>query len=266
MSSKIVSSLSDVHEIVLRKEVNMNLALIGYGKMGKEVECVAKEKGLKIAKIFTEAENTGGLGIDNDSLKNVDICIDFSVPTAVLDNIEAVADCGKNIVVGTTGWYDKLDQVKKLVKEKKIGLLYSSNFSLGVNIFSQVVMDASHLFDKYSDYDVAISEAHHKGKSDSPSGTALSLGSVVLQQIRRKSELLTDTPHGQIKPHQLQVTSTRVGHVTGRHSVMFDSECDTIEFIHTAKNRRGFALGAVVAAEWLKGKKGFFTMRDVILP
>lgn len=244
----------------------MNIALIGYGKMGREVEHVAKEKGMKVASIITEENNTGGLGITPDSLKGVDVCIDFSLPTAVLDNIEAIADCGKSMVVGTTGWYDKLEYVRKLVKEKKIGFLYASNFSLGVNIFSQIVMDASRHFDKYSDYDVSIHEVHHKGKADSPSGTALSLGSTVLQLLKRKTELLHETAHGQIKPHQLHVTSTRVGNVTGAHTVLFDSECDSIELVHRAKSRRGFALGAVVAAEWLKGKKGFYTMRDVILP
>lgn len=243
----------------------MHIALIGHGKMGKEVESVAKEKGVKLVSIFTEENNTGGLGITPETLKNVDVCIDFSVPTAVLDNIESVAECGKNIVVGTTGWYDKLEAVKKIVKEKKIGFLYTSNFSLGVNIFSQIVMDASRLFEKYSDYDVSISEVHHTGKTDSPSGTALSLGSIVLQSLKRKTEILHETSHGQIKPHQLHVSSTRVGHVTGTHTVVFDSECDTVELVHRAKSRRGFALGAVVAAEWLKGKKGFYTMRDVIL-
>lgn len=244
----------------------MNLALIGYGKMGREVELVAKEKGVKIAAVFTEENNTGGLGIDEVSLKNVDVCIDFSTPVAVLDNIEAVTECGRNIVVGTTGWYDKLEQVRKLVKEKKTGLLYSSNFSLGVNIFSQVIMDAAHLFDRYPEYDVSVREAHHRGKMDSPSGTALSLGATILKEMKRKTELLTETSHGQVKPTQLHVTSTRVGCETGTHVVTFDSEADTIELIHRAKNRRGFALGAVVAAEWLKGKKGVYTMRDVILP
>ncbi|MBM2840985.1 MAG: 4-hydroxy-tetrahydrodipicolinate reductase [Bacteroidetes bacterium] len=244
----------------------MNIALIGNGKMGKEVERVAKEKGMKIVAVFTRENNAGGLGITTDGLKHVDVCIDFSTPTTVIDNIEAVAECGKSIVVGTTGWYDRLEQVKKLVKEKKIGFLYASNFSLGVNIFSQVVTDASRLFDKYSDYDVSIHEVHHKGKADSPSGTALSLGSAVLHSSKRKTEILHETSHGQIKPHQLHITSTRVGHVTGTHTVLFDSESDSIELVHRAKNRRGFALGAVVAAEWLKGKKGFYTMRDVILP
>ncbi len=242
----------------------MNIALIGYGKMGKEVEHVAKEKGINIVAILREEDNTDGSGMTANSLKHVDVCIDFSTPQSVLKNIEAAAKCGRNIVVGTTGWHDRLDDVKKLVKEKKIGFLYASNFSLGLNIFSRVVMDASRLFDKHMEYDVAIHEVHHKGKADSPSGTALSLGSVVLQSLKRKKEILHETSHGQIKPDQLHITSERVGSVTGTHTVLFDSEYDSIELVHTAKNRRGFALGAIVAAEWLKGKKGFYTMSDVI--
>lgn len=244
----------------------MNLALIGYGKMGKEIEQAAKEKGLAVVRTLDIKNNTSGMGITKESMKDVDVCIDFSTPAAVLDNIEAVAECGKNMVVGTTGWYDRLDHVRKLVKERKIGFLYSPNFSLGVNVFMQIVMDAAHLFDRYPDYDVSINETHHKGKSDSPSGTALSLGASILQTFRRKTELVTETVHGAIKPTQLHVTSTRVGSVAGRHSVIFDSEFDCVELTHSAKGRRAFAIGAVVAAEWLKGKKGMYTMRDVILP
>lgn len=244
----------------------MNIALIGFGKMGKEVEAAAKAKGIKVTGILEMENNTGAIGITAGTLKDVDVCIDFSTPGAVVSNIEAVAECGKNIVVGTTGWYNRLDYVKKLVKEKKIGFLYSANFSLGVNIYSQVVMDAAHLFEKHSEYDVAIQEVHHRGKSDSPSGTALSLGATILQTLRRKSELMNEAPHDALKPTQLHVSSTRVGTVMGKHTVIFDSESDTVELVHTAKNRQGFALGAIVAAEWLKGKKGFYTMRDVILP
>jgi len=243
----------------------MTIALIGHGRMGKEVESAARERGVKVTHIFEVGENAGGLALDSKSLHGVDVCIDFSTPDSVLDNIEAVAECGKNIVVGTTGWYNRMDDVKKLVKEKKIGFLYAANFSLGVNIFSQIVMDAAHFFEKHPDYDVAINEMHHSGKADSPSGTALTLGSIITQAMHRKTEILTEASHGKIKPHQLHVTSTRVGHTTGRHTVVFDSESDTIEIVHTAKSRRGYAVGALVAAEWLKGKQGFYTMRDVIL-
>jgi len=242
----------------------MNIALIGYGKMGKEIERVAHERKITVKQIFTIENNLGAIGITRKSLSDVDVCIDFSVPTAVVENVQAVADCGKSIVIGTTGWYDKLKEVEKIVKEKKIGLLYSPNFSLGMNIFYHVLTVASHLIDKYDFYDVAINEIHHKGKVDSPSGTALALGQIILQNIRRKKSVISETLHKEIKPDQLHITSTRVGHVVGVHSVIFDSEGDSIEMIHTAKNRAGFALGAITAAEWLKGKKGVYTMKDVI--
>jgi len=242
----------------------MNIALIGYGKMGKEVEHVAKGRGLTVSKVFDIHNNTGSLGLTRESLKGVDVCIEFSAPGVVIENIAAVAGCGKNIVVGTTGWYDRLDQVKKLVRENKIGFLYAPNFSLGVNIFAQIVSHAAHLMDRYTQYDAAVMESHHRAKIDSPSGTALTIASCILQAMKRKTEILSETSHGQIKPHQLHVTSSRFGSVTGTHAVVFDSEADSIELVHTARNRSGFAVGAVVAAEWLKGKKGFYTMRDVI--
>jgi 4-hydroxy-tetrahydrodipicolinate reductase len=243
----------------------VNCVLIGYGKMGKEVERVAKERGIRVVRVFDVDTNQDAAGLTKEALKQTDVCIEFSTPEAVMENIRAVAEAGKNIVVGTTGWYDRLDEVRSLVKARRIGFLYASNFSLGVNIFSQIVMDAAHLFDRHAGYDVAIQETHHRGKADSPSGTALSLASLVLQNLRRKSEIVSGAPREPLRENQLHTASTRVGSVTGQHRVVFDSEADTIELVHTAKNRAGFALGAVVAAEWLKGKKGFFTMRDVLL-
>lgn len=242
----------------------MNIGIIGYGKMGNEIERIAALRKITVKKVFTDENNMDGLGLTKQSLRDIDVCIDFTAPTAVIGNIEAVAACGKNIVVGTTGWYDKLDEVKKLVRAQKIGLLYSPNFSLGMNIFYQVLSSAAHVFEKFDFYDVAISETHHHGKADSPSGTALALGQIVLQHIRRKKEMVHETVHKTIKPEQLHVTSTRVGNVVGIHRVLFDSEGDSIELMHTAKNRSGFALGALIAAEWLRGKKGVFMMKDVL--
>lgn len=241
----------------------MNIALIGYGKMGKEIEQVAPSKKIAIKKIFTEQNNPNGLGLTKESLRDVDVCIEFTGPTFVMDNIVAVAECGKNIVVGTTGWYDQLESVKTLVKKKKIGLLYSANFSLGMNIFQHILSSATYLFESFDCYDVAISECHHKEKADSPSGTALALGQIILQHVSRKKEMLQETARAKIRTEQLQITSTRVGHVPGTHRVVFDSEADSIELIHAARNRQGFALGALIAAEWLKGKNGLFTMKDV---
>lgn len=242
----------------------MNIALIGYGRMGKEVEAVAKERGATILKIFTSTHPLARPGVAPEPLHDVDVCIDFTTPADVVENIKAVAEAKTNIVVGTTGWYDKLDDVEALVKHNNIGLLYAPNFSLGVNLFYHIIAKAAQLIDNYPEYDVALSEVHHRRKADSPSGTALALGSIIVQHIQRKKEILAEPTHTEIQPYQLHVSSTRVGTVPGKHSVLFDSEYDSIELVHTAKNRRGFALGAVIAAEWLKGKKGIFTMRDVI--
>ena len=242
----------------------MNVAIIGYGKMAKEVEQVANEKKIKVVKIFKEEENYDALALNKQNLKNIDVCIDFTTPAAVISNIEAVVNSGKDIVIGTTGWYDKLEDVKKLVKKNNVGLLYCPNFSLGVNLFYQIINTASHIFNKFDDYDMMVSEIHHKNKVDSPSGTALSLAQLILQNVKRKKEILKDTSKAKIKPEQLHVTSTRVGSVIGQHSVMFDSDADTIEITHTAKNLRGFALGALLAAEWIIGKKGVYTMKDVM--
>lgn len=242
----------------------MNIALIGYGKMGKEIELIARQRNIAIKQIFTSKNNFKGLGITKQSLKEVDVCLEFSNAEVAVDNIEACIAAGKNIVVGTTGWYDKLKEVKKLVSSKKIGLLYSPNFSLGMNLFCQIVSSAARIIDKFSLYDVAVNEVHHKAKVDSPSGTALTIGQILLQNFHTKKEMLHEALHQQIKPEQLHITSTRLGHVVGLHRVTFDSEADTIELVHTAKNRSSFALGALIAAEWLKGKKGVFTMKDVL--
>ena len=242
----------------------MNIALIGYGKMGKEVERIASERNVVIKQKFTSMNNLDGIGLTKESLLGIDVCIDFSTPLAVINNIGAVASCGKNIIVGTTGWLDKLDHVKEIVRAKRIGLLYSPNFLLGMNIFSHLVAAAASHMNRFGAYDVSIYEAHHKEKTDSPSGTALMLGEAILQHFSSKRELLHGKSFTNLKPEQLQITSERVGDVVGSHTVLFDSEADVIELRHTAKNRSGFALGALIAAEWLKGKQGIFTMNDVM--
>ena len=188
----------------------MKIALIGYGKMGKEVERVAAGRGITVGPIFSRAKNIHAKGLTKAALKGVDVCVDFSTATASLDNIEAVARAGTNIVVGTTGWYDKLPDVKKLVAAKNIGLLYAPNFSLGMNVFARLVANASQYFDSFDMYDVAVHEIHHRLKADSPSGTALMLGQMILKEMKRKKELLPDASRGAIKGRQMHITSTRV--------------------------------------------------------
>jgi 4-hydroxy-tetrahydrodipicolinate reductase len=236
----------------------MNIAIIGNGKMGSEVEKAAATRKIPVKKIFTLERP-----INAAELQGVDVCIDFSWPQSVLANIECAAKNKTNIVIGTTGWHDKLPAVKNIVAEHKTGLLYSSNFSIGMNIFFRITGEAAKAFNAYEMYDAAISEIHHTGKKDSPSGTALTLGEIILRNLKRKKSLLTETSHEEISSEQLHVSSTRTGKVIGTHSVMFDSEADTIELVHTAKNRTGFALGALLAAEWLMGKQGLFTMEDM---
>jgi len=242
----------------------MNVALIGYGKMGREIERIAGERKIKIGHVFTSDNNASGKGLTKQSLKGIDVCIDFSTPEATEQNVKAAAACGKNIIVGTTGWYDRMKEIEKIVRENKVGLLFSANFSVGMNGFFQLVGMASKKFDKTDVYDVAIQETHHKSKTDSPSGTALTLGQIILKNYPRKQRMLLERAKDQIGKESLHVTSTRVGSAVGKHTVIFDSEADSIELIHTAKNRTGFARGALLAAEWLNGRKGWFTMNDVI--
>lgn len=242
----------------------MNIALIGYGRTGKEIERLASERNISVKKIFTSKNNSQGKGITRQELYGVNVCIDFSTPASVVNNINAVAECGSNIVVGTTGWYDALEEIKHLVISKNIGFLYSPNFSIGMNIFSQALTSALRSIDKLDAYDVAIHEVHHRGKTDSPSGTALMLGKIITEHLKAKKRIVSETAHQALESGQLHITSTRVGNVAGTHKILFDSPEDSIELIHTAKNRSGFALGALVAAEWLQGKKGVFTMKDVM--
>ena len=240
----------------------MNIALIGYGKMGHEVEIVAHEQKIAIKHIVASKSSLKKLS--KQMLKDVDVCIDFSSPASTFSIIETVADCGKNIVIGTTGWYDHINDIKQIVKKKKIGLLYSANFSVGIHLFNKLISSAAHAFDKLDDYDVAIHEAHHSEKKDSPSGTALALGRIILEQMDRKKTLFTETSHDIIDPRAIHVTSSRVGTVVGTHQVLFDSDADSIELVHRAKNRRGFAIGALLAASWIKEKKGVYTFNDVL--
>ncbi len=236
----------------------MKIALIGFGKMGREIDSVAREQGEVIARVF-EIDNP----VTPEALTEVDVCIEFSMPEVVLANIRAAVAARRDIVVGTTGWYQHLDEVKRMVKES--GLLYSSNFSLGMNIFIRLTKHAAALMNRASEYDPYIQESHHRQKVDSPSGTAISLAKILIEGIERKKEILVEPPKGSIKPEMLHVTSTRAGVIAGTHTVGFDSDADLIELRHVAKSRRGFALGALTAARWLHGRKGVYTMDDVEL-
>ena len=245
----------------------MKIALIGYGRMGREVERVAKLRGHVICAVIDRSDAAAThKEIDGKAscLKDAEVVIDFTMPAVAIENIRKVTAAKKNMVVGTTGWYDSITQAKQLVGAAGTGFIYSSNFSIGVNIFYRIVEAAAKLVNKVPDYDIFGYELHHNQKLDSPSGTAKSIAEILLKNISRKKQLQYGKLDRKINPEELHFASIRSGWIPGTHIVGFDSEADTIELKHTARSRSGFALGAVMAAEWLTGRKGFFTMNDFI--
>lgn len=243
----------------------MNIAILGYGKMGHEIEKAAKSRGISVtATIDPNNSEASCQEISAESLKGADVVIDFTHPGALVENVKKVAVLKKNMLVGTTGWYDQLDEVREIVKDSGIGFIYSSNFSVGVSMFFRMVEEAAKLVDKVPAYDAFGYELHHSQKADSPSGTAKTLAETLAANIKRKSKINYDRVNRKISPDELHFASIRAGSIPGTHVVGFDSEADTIELKHTARSRAGFALGAVLAAEWLHGKKGFFEMKDFV--
>ncbi len=235
----------------------LRLVLCGLGRMGSAVESVAISQGHRIvAKLGPDAQHWP-TGVRADAV------VDFSAPGVLFHLLDWGEENQVNIVVGTTGWYDAIEEVRKRVLAAGIGFLYSPNFSLGMQLFFRVVEQAAELFGNLHEYDCAVHELHHRGKADSPSGSAQHLARVLLAGTRKTSVLL-DRVQGKIPEETLHVTSTRVGAVPGTHLVLFDSEADSVELVHRARNRRGFALGAIRAAEWLVGKRGFFTVDDML--
>ncbi len=226
----------------------MRIALLGYGKMGKLVESIALREGWEVDPKLDINDNAEGRGITPESMEGVDAVIEFSQPEAVLSNIEAAARAGVNIVVGTTGWSDQRSRVEHIVRDAGIGLIYGANFSLGMNLFFEIVSHAARIVGMIPQYDAYISEEHHRAKKDAPSGTALNL----LDMIR---------PH--LNNPNLSIASIRAGSIPGTHVIGFDSASDTIILEHRARSRQGFAEGAVMAARWIVGKKGFFDFRQV---
>ncbi|OGE27358.1 4-hydroxy-tetrahydrodipicolinate reductase [Candidatus Daviesbacteria bacterium RIFCSPHIGHO2_01_FULL_40_11] len=239
----------------------MKIALIGYGNMGHEIEDLINESDTH--QIVSISYKDPSEKLDKDGIGKADVVIDFTSPEVVVSTIKEVAGMGKNMVVGTTGWYDFLPEVKAVVKKSKTGLIYAQNFSIGANIFFKIVGFASSLFGKFGNYDVAGLEIHHRGKKDSPSGTAKKLASVIMENFPKKKKLETDRLDRQISKDELHFASLRAGRNPGYHEVIFDSMSDEIKLSHSAHGRRGFAEGALVAAEFIKGKKGFYSFDEV---
>lgn len=236
----------------------MNIALIGYGKMGKAIEEIALQKGHRIVlKIFHG--NVSELTPEN--LQKADVAIEFTGPESAAENLKKCLNAGVPVVCGSTGWLSKWEEIKNICTEKNGALIYASNFSIGVNLFFELNDYLSKLMQHYESYDVELKEIHHTQKKDAPSGTAITLAEQILQNISRKKNRVN---HPSDKKEELAILSERTDPAPGTHIIKYASGVDDIEIIHTAHNRTGFAGGAVKAAEFLKDKKGIFTMKDVL--
>ncbi len=234
----------------------INLVLVGYGKMGKMIESLVNPGEFNLA---------GTYDVINPVKKHltgkVDVAIEFTTPATVIDNIEFLSSKGIDIVCGTTGWYDKADEVKKIIEKNNTGFIYASNFSVGVNLFFQIVKHAASLVDNYKQYNVSVEETHHTQKLDKPSGTAIRIAEYLLENITGKEKIVNDKSG--LSESELNIVSKRIENVVGNHKVIFDSPADTITLEHNAKSRRGFAEGALIAAKFICGKKGFYKFEDI---
>jgi 4-hydroxy-tetrahydrodipicolinate reductase len=236
----------------------MKLALIGYGKMGKAIEEVALQRGHKIV-LTIDQPNLHDFTREN--ITKADVAIEFTGPHSAFDNVKTCLDFGIPLVCGSTGWTERMDEIKKICEEKNGSFIYSSNYSVGVNIFFEVNKKLAALMAAHKDYEVILEEIHHTQKKDAPSGTAITLAEQILEQLKRKKQWVNELSEN---PEDLEIMSQRIDATPGTHSIKYSSAIDDIEIIHTAHSRKGFALGAVMAAEFIKDKKGFFSMKDVL--
>ena len=241
----------------VKKQEIMNIALIGYGKMGKEIEKIAIDRSHNISLIIDENNQ---FDLDSEHLKDIDVAIEFTNPQVAFSNYKKCFDANVPVVSGTTGWLDKFSQVEKICKEGNHTFFYASNFSLGVNIFFELNKRLASLMQPFDNYDVEIEEVHHLQKLDAPSGTAITIAEHILDHHPFKNEWALDAEN----PKQLNITAKREADVPGTHIVKYKSDIDSIEIKHQAKNRKGFALGAILAAEFVKDKKGVFSMQDLL--
>lgn len=230
----------------------MKIALLGYGKMGKVIERIALERGHEIVLRKSSASSF-------DGLDNADVAIDFSVPSSAVTNISECLNNGIPVISGTTGWLEDYNKMVALCEEKNGAFIYGSNFSLGVNLFFELNNYLAKMMSKFNQYKVTMEEIHHTQKLDAPSGTAISLAKGIIENSDYNNWTL-ENPN----ENEIQIDAKRIENVPGTHSLFYTSEVDTIEIKHTAHNRDGFALGSIIAAEWLVGKKGVFSMKDVL--
>lgn len=236
----------------------MKIALIGYGKMGKAIEEIAVAKGHEVV-LKIDMDNQDEFTAEN--LSKADVAIEFTGPHSAVENLKKLFDAGVPVVSGSTGWLEKWEEVKTYCESKNCGFIYASNYSIGVNLFFELNTYLAKLMSNHDTYDVSLEEIHHTQKKDAPSGTAITLAEQVLQSITSKKQW---TNEESTKKEDLIITSKRIDPAPGTHSIKYHSEIDDIEIIHTAHSRKGFAGGAVAAAEFIAGKKGIYTMKDVL--
>ncbi len=241
----------------------MRIALIGTGHMGSTIARLAAEYGHELSAVFSSSMTADSKSAE-DQLSESDVAIDFSAAAAVRSNVDAAVRMNVPIVVGTTGWNAELEAVRSIVRSGNGTMLFAPNFSLGVALLAHAVRAVTPLLNHLEEFDPYISETHHVRKADSPSGTALHLGDILLEGLDRKTDLLTGNTDGPIEASTLQVTSSRAGSVFGIHEVHIDGPDDHLTLMHSAKNRVGFARGALIAAEWLIGRTGFHTLDDML--
>lgn len=235
----------------------MRIGLIGYGKMGKEIEAIALGRGHEISIKITSENSDFTL----EELKKCDVAIEFSRPESVIQNIRSCFNANIPVVIGTTGWYKDLNTIRETCAAENQSILYATNFSVGVNIFFELNKRLAMMMNNQWSYDVSIEEIHHTQKLDSPSGTAITLAEGIMEQLERKDQWNKGKSD---LDNSINIFSQRIDNIPGTHSVRYHSAIDDIEINHVAHNRKGFALGAVLAAEFLHGKKGIFTMKDVL--
>ena len=236
----------------------MNIAIIGYGKMGHEIEKICRDRGHNIACTIDAGEESK---FDSEEFKNADVAIEFSSPQSALNNYKRAFAANVPVVSGTTGWLDNIDEVKQACQEEGQTFFYASNFSLGVNILFAVNRYLASIMNDFPEYNVHVDETHHIHKLDAPSGTAITIAEGILESVERKKQWKLEE---QKSDDDLQINVYREGEVPGIHTIKYESEVDTIELTHDAKSRKGFALGAVVAAECTANKKGFLGMEDLL--
>jgi 4-hydroxy-tetrahydrodipicolinate reductase len=236
----------------------MKIALIGYGKMGKAIEGIAASRGHEIV-LKIDEYNLADLNKKNMAIANV--AIEFTGPHSAYQNVKKVLEFDVPLVCGSTGWLEKLDEIKKLCTERGGSFIYASNFSVGVNIFFEINRRLAALMTLQKDYEVQVTEIHHTQKKDAPSGTAITIAEQILENLKRKKSWVNQISEN---TEELEIISERIDPAPGIHKVKYSSTVDDIEIIHTAHSRQGFALGAVLAAEFIQDKKGIFSMKDVL--